>query len=352
MDISVVIPTLNGRDRLATCLDALAERAPDIETVVANGPSADGTSGMVRDRDTVDVLVELDERNVNVARNAGAARASGEIVAFLGDELQIADDWLAALRGHTDRTGEAGAGDGTPQVAPDGGVRETAAEDEHDERAEDEPNESGDSDEASPVGAFSGPTNRQLRAGVATEDVETRRIKGRSVTYVNPRNVAFTQAALDAIDGFDEYLEIGGARDAAHRLAATGFGVDWRPEMAVQFDPEREPPARADGGDETDWRWRYRSLAYRLVKNYGPRPTVAYRVVRHAVGDAWTALRKVGRGEAPLSAWLGNGREVSLGAGRGLVDGLGARYRDRDPRRNPNGISSRTDRAVAVFDRR
>ncbi|WP_276261074.1 glycosyltransferase family 2 protein [Haloglomus litoreum] len=347
MDISVVIPTLNGRDRLATCLDALAERAPGIETVVANGPSADGTSGMVRDRDEVDVLVELDERNVNVARNAGAARASGDIIAFLGDELVVDEGWMGALRERVPGVGTDAGTDTDAPVATDGGA-ETAGE------AGTEPaDDDGDGAEPTPpVGAISGPTNRQLRAGVATEEVETRRIKGRSVTYVNPRNVAFTQQALHAIDGFDEYLEVGGARDAAHRLAATGFGVDWRPAMSVRFDPDRGPSPRADGGDEADWRWRYRSLTYRLVKNYGPRPTVAYRVCRHAVDDAWDALREVGRGEARPSTWFGNGRDVTLGTGRGLVDGIRARYGDRSPRRNPRGISSRTDRAVTVFDRR
>jgi glycosyltransferase involved in cell wall biosynthesis len=341
MDVSVVIPTLNGRERLAACLDALAERAPGVETVVANGPSADGTSGMVRDRDDVDVLVELDERNVNVARNAGAARTSGDIVAFLGDELAVEDGWLAGLR-------DGFGGSASADEADDEGDGEqpTGTDDEGDA-------DGGDDAAEPPLGAVSGPTYTQLRAGVVTEEVETRTIAGRSVTYVNPLNVAIGREALEAVDGFDEYLETGGARDVAHRLAGVGFGVDWQPSMCVRFDPARAPEARADGGPQsTDWRWRYRSLAYRLVKNYGPRPTVVYRVGRHALGDAWSALREVAGGDGRPSEWLGNGRDVTLGAGRGVLDGIRTRYRDRDPRRNPNGLSSRTDRAVAVFDRR
>lgn len=326
MHVSVVIPTLNGRERLATCLDALVERAPDVEVVVANGPSADGTSGMVRDRDDVDVLVELDARNVNVARNAGAARASGDVIAFLGDELVVEESWLDTLR------------EADPDDLDAAGADREAIEE--------------GTDDGRPLGAITGPTNRELRAGLATEEVETRRVGGRSITYVNPLNVAFTQRALNELDGFDEYLEVGGARDAAHRLAGTGFGVDWRPAMSVRYDPDRAATPRPDGGRETDWAWRYRSLAYRLVKNYGPRPTVGYRVVRHAVTDAWTTFREVVTGEGRPSAWLGNGRDVSLGTGRGLVDGLRTRYRDRSSRRNPNGLSARTDRAVTVFDRR
>jgi glycosyltransferase involved in cell wall biosynthesis len=285
---------------------------------------------------------------VNVARNAGAARASGDIVAFLGDELAVEDGWLAGLR-------EGFGGDEADDGAEDDAEQHAEAVDGGPVADADEEGDADGGDDAAgpPLGAVSGPTYTQLRAGVATEEVETRTIAGRSVTYVNPLNVAVGREALEAIDGFDEYLETGGARDVAHRLAGVGFGVDWRPSMCVRFDPARAPEARADGGPQsTDWRWRYRSLAYRLVKNYGPRPTVIYRVGRHALGDAWSALREVAGGDGRPSEWLGNGRDVTLGTGRGVLDGIRTRYRDRDPRRNPNGLSSRTDRAVAVFDRR
>lgn len=104
MDLSVVLPTLNGRDRLATSLDALAEHAPDAEVVVVNGPSADGTTGMVRERDDVDVLVEISDRNLNVARNAGLEVAGGDVVALLRYDLSVESSWLSAL--------EAGIADG------------------------------------------------------------------------------------------------------------------------------------------------------------------------------------------------------------------------------------------------
>src|SRR6056297_2751353 len=98
MDLSVVVPTLNGRDRLAGCLDALAAHAPEAEVIVANGPSADGTTGMVRDRDDVDVLVEISARCVNVARNAGIQVADGDAIALLGYDLEVEDGWADAVR--------------------------------------------------------------------------------------------------------------------------------------------------------------------------------------------------------------------------------------------------------------
>ncbi|MFW5917273.1 MAG: glycosyltransferase, partial [Halorubrum sp.] len=102
MDLSVVVPTLNGRDRLAACLDALAAHAPDAEVIVANGPSADGTTGMVRDRDDVDVLVEISDRSVNVARNAGIEVASGDVIALVDYDNRIGASWLDGVRSGLD----------------------------------------------------------------------------------------------------------------------------------------------------------------------------------------------------------------------------------------------------------
>ncbi|MFC6836534.1 glycosyltransferase family 2 protein [Halomarina ordinaria] len=326
MQLSVVVPTLNGRERLVRCLDALAAYAPAAEVVVVNGPSVDGTTGAVREREDVDVLVEIDERNIDVARNAGADRARGECVAFLDYAVLVEPGWYGAVLDALAAPGSAHRASGHGPDVPD---------------------------------VVSGPTRRPLPGGgVSSETVERRRMGGREVTYLNGGNVAFRREALDAIDGFDEYLVTGGARDAAHRLAVQGFSVDWCPAMAVNTDLAdgdlagiREPSLRADGGEHTrDWAWRYRSLTYRLVKNYGLRS--CWRVGRHALDDAVGALTDVARGERRPSSWLGNGRDVLVGTVSGLHAGAGARVRDRTRRRNPRGLSSRSDRAVAVYDRR
>jgi len=298
MELSVVVPTLNGRDSLAACLDALAEHAPDAEVIVVNGPSADGTTGMVQDRDDVDALVEIADRGINVARNAGITRASGDTIAFLNHSLTVEDGWQAAI---TDTMADADV--------------------------------------------VTGPTHEKLQAGMTTESVESRRIKGRDVTYFNGDNAAISRAVLDEIDGFDEYLEVGGARDAAHRLAALDYEVVWSSDMCVRREYS------TDGGvEEAEWGWKYRSLAYRLAKNYGLRPTVVRRLLAHCGSDAASGLVDVVRGGETPSSWLGNGRTVLLGIGTGLKDGTAARFRDRSPQRNPRGRSDRSDRAVTVYD--
>jgi glycosyltransferase involved in cell wall biosynthesis len=298
MQLSVIVPTLNGRDQLSSCLDRLSSRAPDAETIVVNGPSADGTTGMVTDRDDVDVLVEVSARTVNVARNAGIEVASGDVIAFVSDDLRIEDSWLTAIV------------DGLTEA---------------------------------PV--VTGPTHRTLPGGMTTESPEQRRIARREVTYFSGSNVAFEADTLADLDGFDEYLETGGARDAAHRLAGMDTGVAWQPGMSVRCEYE------ADGGHkQRDWGWKYRALSYRLIKNYGVRPTIFRRTLSHAVSDAVSTAQDVISGEGQPTEWFGTGRDVLSGIVTGTSDGLVARSRDRDSSRNPHGISKRADRAVARYD--
>ncbi|QGN06309.1 glycosyltransferase [Halorhabdus sp. CBA1104] len=300
MDLSVVVPTLNGREQLAATLDSLSANAPDAEVIVVNGPSTDGTTGMVRQRDDVDVLVEIADRSVNAARNAGIEYASGDAITLLNQGLSLTDSWLDAL--------ESGF-----QRAP----------------------------------VVTGPTHRPVRAGKTTEDAETRTICGRSITYVNPGNLAVTRKLIDDLDGFDEYLAVGGARDLSHRIAGMDRDVTFERRMAV------EAVVGADGGSpEEDWGWKYRSLAYRLVKNYGVRPSIVGRLGRHAVGDAADTFRDLLDGERPASAWLASGRDVLVGNTTGFKDGLVARASDRTDRRNPHGRSVHRDRVVTDYDTR
>lgn len=304
MDLSVVVPTLNGRDRLAASLDSLAARAPGAEVVVVNGPSADGTTGMVRERDDVDVLVEIADRCINVARNAGIAVASGDAIALLGFDLRIAEGWADAVR-----------------------------------------------DGLAAASAVSGPISHGERRDSATEP-ERRTIAGREVTYFSGDNVAFRTATLrHTLDGFDEYLAVGGARDAAHRLAGAGNEVAWLDSMAAtRSEDAAHGGPQPHGPDEHDRSWKYRSLSYRLTKNYGPRPTVARRTLSHAAADAADAARAVLGGDGTPTSWFSNGRGIVTGMARGSADGLTARARDRTPARNPNGLSLERERAVAVYD--
>jgi glycosyltransferase involved in cell wall biosynthesis len=327
MDLSVVVPTLNGRDRLAGCLDALAAHAPEAEVIVANGPSADGTTGMVRDRDDVDVLVEISERTVNVARNAGVEVAGGDAVALVDYDNRVTAGWLDAVRAGLDEADAV-----TGPVKPIESAEAT-------------------SDAGAPAGGDEPASDKRARDGQPRDAPERRTIAGTDVTYFEGSNVAFRRETLRDLDGFDEYLHTGGARDAAHRLAQMGHAVAWRDGMAAE--KALVAAKAADGGRTAgEWGWKYRALAYRLLKNYGVRPTVIARAGSHAATDAVGAAGDVVRGDSTPSRWVATGRDVLVGLAGGSSDGLVARGRDRTPARNPNGVSKRADRAVAKYDRR
>lgn len=298
MDLSVVVPTLNGREELQRCLDALAERASDAETVVVDGPSSDGTTGMARTHPAVDALLAVPDRHPNAARNAGIEAAGGDAVAILDRSFAVEEGWVDAVR-----RGLADA----------------------------------------PVAT--GPTHRSLSPGVLSERAETETVASRSVTHFDPGNVAFRRSAIEAMDGFDEAMPVGDGRDVAHRLAGAGLDVGWEPEMSVRSEYGAD-----GGGHEAAWGPRYRADAYTLCKNYGPRAGVAYRLGKRASLDAARELGAVGRARGTPSDWLASGRAVLSGLARGSVAGLRARHRDPAPRRNPNGVSSSRDRVLKRYE--
>lgn len=306
MSLSVVIPTFNQRSALADCLRTLGERTTETEVVVVNGPSTDGTSGMVHERGDVDVLVELSSRNVNVARNVGIVRAQGEVIALLDPRHLVAPDWQEAIERNLAGTGDAISG-------PIRGDEDVTGEGRPDEPRS---------------------TQGAVTAG----------------------NLATTRGVLVALDGFDEYLDVGGMLDFARRLRYRDFRFIWHPDMAVE---RVGGEASRAGGDhdvdrawfdeaETDWGRLYRSLTYRAIKNEGPRPGAVGAIVTAAVMDGIRQGRRVLTGHANASWWYRNGWSVVRNAGGGTIDGLRARRADRTQARNPHGISNSAGADVVV----
>lgn len=97
---SVVIPTHNRIDILPETLEALSAQvgAPDFEIVVVNDGSTDGTAGFLDayrgQRETR--IVHQANAGPAVARNVGTRLATGQYVAFLGDDTVPEQGWLAA----------------------------------------------------------------------------------------------------------------------------------------------------------------------------------------------------------------------------------------------------------------
>jgi len=89
MQLSVIVPTLDEEGTIASTL-AHAKRARDVELVVVDGGSRDGT---------VDVARPLADRVLNAARgraaqmNAGAAAARGAVLLFLHADTRLPEDY-------------------------------------------------------------------------------------------------------------------------------------------------------------------------------------------------------------------------------------------------------------------
>ena len=86
--VSVITPCLNPGERLVRCLDSVAAQTyDDVEHVIVDGGSTDGTVELVRSR-ALRVMSEPD-RGQTDALNKGFALATGDYLGWLN-----ADDWL------------------------------------------------------------------------------------------------------------------------------------------------------------------------------------------------------------------------------------------------------------------
>jgi glycosyltransferase involved in cell wall biosynthesis len=139
-DVSVVIPARDAAATLPRTLDALARQTVGrerFEVVVVDDGSRDGTGSLAQAADVVDRVVRTDApAGPGAARNAGAAVATGAVLAFTDADCFPEPGWLehglAALReadlvqGVVRPERDPGPFDRTVWVSAPGGLFETA----------------------------------------------------------------------------------------------------------------------------------------------------------------------------------------------------------------------------------
>jgi glycosyltransferase involved in cell wall biosynthesis len=99
---SVIVPTRNRRARLQSTLDDLeAQSFPraDFEVIVVDDGSSDDTVAWLTENARACVCSTRHE-GPGPARNAGAAAAHGEYLAFTEDDVRISPDWLERADRH------------------------------------------------------------------------------------------------------------------------------------------------------------------------------------------------------------------------------------------------------------
>jgi GT2 family glycosyltransferase len=103
--VSVVIPNWNGKHLLGPCLDSLAAQThPDVDVIVVDNASRDGSVEFVRSSYPKVRLVEL-QKNLGFAKasNLGVEASTGEIIAFLNNDTVCHTDWAAQVVKGLDR---------------------------------------------------------------------------------------------------------------------------------------------------------------------------------------------------------------------------------------------------------
>ncbi len=110
MTVSIIIPNWNGARHLPTCLDSLrAQTHPDIEVIVVDNASEDGSQALIAERYPEVTLMRLPEnRGFTGACNAGLQAASGEIMILLNNDTEVEPTWAAEVAAAFGRHPEAG----------------------------------------------------------------------------------------------------------------------------------------------------------------------------------------------------------------------------------------------------
>ena len=97
--VSVIMPVRNGQQTIERSVQSvLGQTMADFELLVVDDGSTDGTARMVGAvADQRCALLAQSHAGVSAARNAGLAKASGRLVAFLDADDEVDERWLAHL---------------------------------------------------------------------------------------------------------------------------------------------------------------------------------------------------------------------------------------------------------------
>lgn len=186
--ISVIICVFNGEGRIAAAVESLRSlNYPNYEVIVVDDGSTDGTLEVLAKFDYIKV-VNGAHAGLSVARNAGAAAASGAILSYTDDDCEVDRDYLFWLaKAYHDEGWDACGGPNIPPT-PEG------------------------EDEAVVASAPGAPSHVMLT------DVEAEHIPG--------CHLSVKKEVFDAIGGFRaQYRAAGDDVDFCWRLTDAGYNI-------------------------------------------------------------------------------------------------------------------------------
>ena len=96
--ISIVTPVLNAESTIAETIESvLSQNYPDLEYIIVDGGSADGTLERIEPfRGWLKTLISEPDSGMYDALNKGFARATGDVFAYLNADDYYLARWLTA----------------------------------------------------------------------------------------------------------------------------------------------------------------------------------------------------------------------------------------------------------------
>lgn len=104
--LSVVVCSYNGAAKLLPCFEALANQRAQVEVLVVDDGSTDGTDALARDFGFSVVRHERN-RGISVARNTGLNHSTSRIIVFCDDDCVPPTDWTENVLAAWDANPEA-----------------------------------------------------------------------------------------------------------------------------------------------------------------------------------------------------------------------------------------------------
>jgi glycosyltransferase involved in cell wall biosynthesis len=115
--VSVVTPTFNRKHVLRRALDSIyAQTVPEVEAIVVDDGSSDGTEAMIAEYPRPVVYVQQENAGPAAARNRGLKRARGAFIAFLDSDDVFYPRHLEASLAALERSPQAGVVYGASEV--------------------------------------------------------------------------------------------------------------------------------------------------------------------------------------------------------------------------------------------